>query len=197
MKLTFYDILNVTPESTPEEIKKAFRGLSIIHHPDKGGDHEEFNTILKAYETLSDPILKAEYDLYGTDKVQILNIAMTIFKDVMSADPADISETLKCSKIEDMIQIDRTISGLQKGSDKLDKTLSRVKEAPAYDFIKESLETEKANIRLQIEQFKENKSLTESAYGLLSEYSFENRERKPNKMIINNRSFPNPVTQIV
>lgn len=176
MKLTFYDILGIEETATIEQIKKAYRKLSKEYHPDKGGDSEEFNTILKAYETLSDPEKKSDYDKYGTNKDVVLNIAMTIFKDVMSADPVDILETINCSKIEDMIRIDQSISGLQKASEKLDKILSRIKEAPIYDFIRESLETEKSQIRMQIEQFDENKNLTKSAYEMLKGYSFENRE---------------------
>lgn len=183
MKLTLYDILNITPEATPEQIKKAFRDLSLIHHPDSGGDSESFLSILKAYETLSDPERKSDYDKYGASKDQILIIAMTIFKEIIKYNPVDISAELENSRIESMVQIDRAVNKLQKESDKLGDIIGRIKEAPAYDFIRESLEVEKSNIHLQVEQFEENKELTNSAYDLLKGYSFNIGENRPPRII--------------
>ncbi len=45
------------------EIKASFRNLAKLYHPDKNPEGiEHFTKILKAYETLSDPVLKATYD---------------------------------------------------------------------------------------------------------------------------------------
>ena len=57
-----YNTLGVAKNSTPDEIKKAYRRMAAIHHPDKGGDTAEFQKIQQAYETLSDPQKKQEYD---------------------------------------------------------------------------------------------------------------------------------------
>ena len=57
-----YQILGVAREATDTEIKKAYRKLASKHHPDKGGDTEKFKEIQKAYETLSDPDKRAQYD---------------------------------------------------------------------------------------------------------------------------------------
>jgi len=48
-----YDILGLTPEARPDEIRTAFRQKAQIHHPDKGGEAAHFHTIQKAYEILS------------------------------------------------------------------------------------------------------------------------------------------------
>jgi hypothetical protein len=37
----FYQLLNVSKDATPEQIKKAFRTIAIKEHPDKGGDPEK------------------------------------------------------------------------------------------------------------------------------------------------------------
>jgi curved DNA-binding protein CbpA len=58
----YYDILGVSKTSSQEEIKKKYRELSKMHHPDKGGDEEMFKKINEAYSTLSDPSKRAEYD---------------------------------------------------------------------------------------------------------------------------------------
>ena len=57
-----YETLGVQRDAGEKDIKKAYRKLASKHHPDKGGDQEEFKKIQKAYETLSDPQKKAEYD---------------------------------------------------------------------------------------------------------------------------------------
>lgn len=60
--IDYYQTLGVNPSATPEEIKKAYRKLANQHHPDKGGDQARFKDISVAYDTLSDPQKKAEYD---------------------------------------------------------------------------------------------------------------------------------------
>jgi len=60
--MKYYEILELKDTATQEEIKKAFRRLSKLHHPDKGGDQEKFKEINEAYQTLSHPEKKAAYD---------------------------------------------------------------------------------------------------------------------------------------
>jgi curved DNA-binding protein len=57
-----YNTLGVTRNATQEEIKKAFRKLAMTHHPDKGGDPNEFQKINEAYEILGDPAKRQQYD---------------------------------------------------------------------------------------------------------------------------------------
>ncbi len=58
----FYDVLGVKRDASQDEIKKAFRKLAQKHHPDAGGDEEKFKEISEAYDTLSDPEKRKEYD---------------------------------------------------------------------------------------------------------------------------------------
>ena len=59
---TFYEILNVSESASSKEITAAFRLLALTHHPDSGGEHESFLLINNAYKTLTDPVLRANYD---------------------------------------------------------------------------------------------------------------------------------------
>ncbi|KAH7156523.1 DNAJ domain-containing protein [Dactylonectria macrodidyma] len=67
----YYDALGVSPTATELEIKKAYRKMAIVHHPDKNPNdptaHEKFQTIGEAYQVLSDSDLRKAYDKFGKD----------------------------------------------------------------------------------------------------------------------------------
>jgi molecular chaperone DnaJ len=60
-----YQILGVDRDAGDEEIKRAYRRLAREHHPDTGGDEEEFKELTTAYEVLRNPEARANYDRYG------------------------------------------------------------------------------------------------------------------------------------
>jgi|TARA_B110000858_G_C17760635_1_gene454346 curved DNA-binding protein len=58
----FYDILGVSRQATDSDLKKAYKKASMEHHPDRGGDAEQFKRINEAYSTLKDPSKRQQYD---------------------------------------------------------------------------------------------------------------------------------------
>lgn len=65
-KRDYYEVLGVSKEASPDEIKKAFRRLAVQHHPDKeGGDESKFKEINEAYEVLKDSSKRQRYDQFG------------------------------------------------------------------------------------------------------------------------------------
>ena len=58
-----YKVLEIDENASEDEIKKSYRSLSLKHHPDRGGDGETFKKINEAYQHLSDPQLKRQYDI--------------------------------------------------------------------------------------------------------------------------------------
>ena len=63
----YYNLLNIERNASPDQIKKAYRKLSMKYHPDKPtGDEEKFKEINEAYSILSDPQKKQMYDLTGS-----------------------------------------------------------------------------------------------------------------------------------
>nr|CRZ24875.1 BMA-DNJ-19 [Brugia malayi] len=68
---TLYDILNVKPNATLDEIKKSYRHLAKEHHPDKNPSNgDKFKEISFAYEVLSNPERREVYDARGLDGIK-------------------------------------------------------------------------------------------------------------------------------
>jgi len=69
-----YEILHVSPDATGPELKKAFHRLALECHPDSDPDNpwaeDEFKSLSAAYELLSDPKRRAQYDRGETRKAK-------------------------------------------------------------------------------------------------------------------------------
>jgi len=66
MSKDYYKILEVDRSASQDDIKKNYRKLSKIHHPDKGGDENRFKEISEAYDVLSNEDKKSQYDRFGS-----------------------------------------------------------------------------------------------------------------------------------
>jgi DnaJ-class molecular chaperone len=80
MNENFYTILEIPETANADEIKKSYRRLSMLYHPDKNNNSnatEKFQKISEAYETLGDPDKKKHYDMTRTNP--FLNLNSNIF----------------------------------------------------------------------------------------------------------------------
>ena len=59
----YYKCLGVSENASQDAIKKAFRKLSLKHHPDRGGDGTHFKKINEAYQTLGEPEKRQMYNM--------------------------------------------------------------------------------------------------------------------------------------
>ena len=68
----YYKILGVEKNTSQDEIKKAFRELAHQHHPDKkSGNEAKFKEINEAYQVLSNPEKRVQYDQFGSNFDQV------------------------------------------------------------------------------------------------------------------------------
>jgi DnaJ-class molecular chaperone len=79
--MDYYNVLGVDRNADQNQIKKAYRDLVKQHHPDRGGDSELFKKINEAYETLSDPAKRQQYD----DPQPQYSFNTTNFEDIFGA----------------------------------------------------------------------------------------------------------------
>jgi hypothetical protein len=90
--VTLYELLDIDPSASLEEIQSAYRRLSKTYHPDRGGTAAFFRQLQDAYGTLSDPTRRAEYDRLlkqpVTDQVQ---------KNAVKPQPPSTGQTLQLS----------------------------------------------------------------------------------------------------
>lgn len=60
--IDYYELLGVSRDASPSEIRSAYRSLAKAMHPDAGGTAGAFRLLREAYDTLIDPELREEYD---------------------------------------------------------------------------------------------------------------------------------------
>lgn len=68
MAKDYYEVLGISKTAPPDDIKRAYRKLALQYHPDrnKGKEAEaKFKEVTKAYEVLSDPQKRSQYDQFG------------------------------------------------------------------------------------------------------------------------------------
>lgn len=66
MTKDYYKILGIPRNATRDDIKKAYRKLAHLHHPDKtGGNEAKFKELNEAYQVLGDEKKRAQYDQFG------------------------------------------------------------------------------------------------------------------------------------
>jgi molecular chaperone DnaJ len=61
----YYKVLNLSPSASADEVRKAFRKLALLYHPDKNkaaSAQGNFTEIKEAYEVLRDPVKRADYN---------------------------------------------------------------------------------------------------------------------------------------
>lgn len=80
MGVDYYNVLNVNPTASEDDLKKSYRRLAMKWHPDKNPTSNKkeaeakFKQISEAYDVLSDPSKRQIYDQYGEDGLKSFDV---------------------------------------------------------------------------------------------------------------------------
>ena len=90
--MSLYDLLEVSSNATPDELKRAYYRLALKFHPDKSTTQtdDKFKMVSEAYSILSDPAKRAAYDKPIPDRLKIRRTLKVTFEELMSGGERDL-----------------------------------------------------------------------------------------------------------
>jgi len=109
-----YNVLGINKNATEREIKKAYKKAALKHHPDRGGDAEQFKEVEKAKQILTDPEKRRLYDRYGEKGVERGGGGRDIFQNLFSRGGGSNKGPPKPKTITQTLDI--TLEDVYKGS---------------------------------------------------------------------------------
>ena len=135
--MTLYDDLELQPDCSFEDIKHQYRTLAKKHHPDLGGDAEVFKRIKFAYEVLSDPDRRKQYDETKTTtgsiniRIEAIQELANIFNNIIpNFDPdtgANLIELMTNDISRSTVRVHADITQCEKYIKKLEVVSNKIK----------------------------------------------------------------------
>ena len=195
-----YDILNINKDASQNEIKKSYRKLALIYHPDKNKDpcaSELFNQIKVSYDILSNPESRLKYDsLNELEHQNLINILYNFVKSIIN--PENINKLIN-------IICNNELSNQNQNNDTIIVN-TNINDIPNYDSLKTKIETrikDKNNIEYInnfINKLLEDKNnlnkIDLSVFYSQDDFINESPNNKDEKILKNNDNIIRPISKI-
>jgi curved DNA-binding protein CbpA len=177
-----YDILEISKDSTPEEIKAKYKSLAQQHHPDRGGDENIFKQIKEAYELLIDPIRKELYDktgnfgkhqnLRGEALEQLSRLFLHII-DSMNPDIDNLIIIMKNKTRSEMSAVNGNIETCKNHLKKLETIAKKIRKRNEGENLLQMFTQNQLNIRAnELHNFYRRIQVLEHMLSILEEYQY-------------------------
>lgn len=178
-----YKSLGIDSSASKADIKKAFRTLAKIHHPDVGGEPRLFREIEHAYAILSDPAKREAYDngedpdgIQGRDE-RIKDIVTSIFTMIIAdrfvADHEDLVSRMDAMCNERRLNCMKAIETYECTLRGYKTILNRIKDG---DIIKAHMKREISAIEKMLEGYNRDITDLHEASEIISKFEYEHEE---------------------
>jgi curved DNA-binding protein CbpA len=183
MGRNLYDVLRITKFADLDAIRASFRKIAKEVHPDHGGSAEEFATIKRAYDILSDPEARAHYDATGevpdrepdNQEAMALNAIANMIQTVIATEHAtgDPLQAMRTALANDTQNAQRAIEELERKARRCEKLGKRFKTTRGLDPIGAAFAQQIEQAKSQIAGHKQAIATMERALAILKDYQFE------------------------
>jgi len=179
----YYEVLGADRDSSQEYIRAAYRKLANKFHPDKEeGDDERFKLIQEAFEMLSDPIKRKQYDEFGRFTAEQVNevksYVASIVDQIINNEQVDLAyvdvvETLRKTTLQNVQTAKTQLKSQERKKKRIEKNEHRTKN----DAISGVFSKHKGLAIKKIEELKNNIKMFEISLSMIENYEYIFDER--------------------
>lgn len=189
--MTHYETLGTDPGASDAEIRMAYRRASSAAHPDKGGTDAQQQEVNHAFEVLSDPKRRADYDRFGDERAgpsverRAGEALRNLFQEVISSGAEDVLDICKHKLAEAAAALHKERLKVQHQRDKLAARQGkvRVKAGAAAANIAEAVIADSlAAMDAQLDKMRDHSELQDAVKAMLDEYEQDAPEVRPREV---------------
>ena len=181
------EVLGVKANASRKAVEKRYRKLALEHHPDRGGDEEQFKRIQHAYEVLTgrnercqqDPEELAAVAVLGDCFVQVVKNLIDTRQDMTKC---DLISKIRVGLDENIKQHTQAIEGSEDCKRRIEKIKDRFSAEGGEDLLTPMVESQIAKLSIAIAQHKLAITRAKAAKNLLArhKYTFDELKRLVN-----------------
>ena len=181
-----FDLLSIALDSSKEKIKKAFREKAKKMHPDKGGNQEDFNQIVKAYEILSDDEKKDNYDKGIKEGITLedeaTQVLLKIFEEIISLkiqdDYLSVKESLEDTINRSIKKVDNDYLSLYKKIKRLEEIKDKVS-SKGINLYQNMIEQHIRGYEVTLKNISRQKDVLQEALKISKDYKDVGLKKRP------------------